>query len=69
MKINRPNNWEHHQRFAGKVPHPGERGQAYVIAPQDDPVEAQDRLRKLRQAVTETTGMPTAPVKQPMGFR
>jgi hypothetical protein len=68
MKINRPNNWEHHQRFAGKVPHPGECGTAYVITPQDDPAEAADRVRKLREAVMEVTGMPTAPIRPPMGF-
>lgn len=69
MKINRPNNWVWHQRFEMVTPYNGERGTAYVITPNDDPIEVQDRLRKLREAVTEVTGMPTAPVKQPMGFR
>lgn len=69
MKINRPNNWTHHQAFAGKVAHEGERGTAYVVTPSTDPEEARDRLRRLRETVTEVTGMPTPPVKLPVGFQ
>jgi hypothetical protein len=66
MKINRPNNWTRHQRFAGNVPHYGERGTAYTITPNTaDPEEARERLRKLREVVTEVTGIPTKP---PVGF-
>jgi len=68
MKINRPNNWAHHQVFDGVTPHDGELGTAYVITPADDPEEARERLRKLREAVTEVTGMPTKSVKPPVGF-
>ena len=68
MKINRPNNWEWHQAFDGDVPHPGELGTAYVVTPQDDPQDARDRVRQLREVVTEVTGMPTRPTKPPMGF-
>lgn len=68
MKITRPDNWTHHQHFASTVPHPGERGSAYVLTPSTDPEEARDRLRKLREVVTEVSGMPTKPVKLPIGF-
>lgn len=65
MKINRPNNWVWHQGFDGDIAHEGERGTAYTIA--EDPATI-DRLKRLREAVTEVTGMPTAPVKRPIGF-